>query len=550
MSEPRPFSDRPFKGSASRLLKSPCVRSAAILAAVVFAVIMAYWPALGGSLIWDDEAHLTAQSLRSWRGLWRIWSELGATQQYYPLLHSAFWLEHKLWGDAVLGYHLVNLVQHLIAAGLFTLLLRKLAVPGATLAGIVFALHPVHVESVAWITEQKNTLSLILYLGAACMYLRFDVSRRSRDYGAAFCLFVLALLTKTVTATLPAALLVVFWWQRGHLSWRNDMRPLLPWFLIGIVAGLFTAWVEHHLIGAKGAEYELSLMQRGLLAGRIVWFYLMKLAWPHELIFIYPRWTIDVEVVWQWLPGLGAVALTFALWRMRPSWRAPLAAWLIFVGSLFPVLGFINVYPFRYSFVADHFQYLASLAPIALGSAGFVIAVRNWRPLARAALPAVLVVVLTARTIRETPKYRDSETLYRTTLSQNPECWMAHNNLGLILLSRGESEAGRRHFAAAVDLNDSDFDSRNNLGLVLTQLGDAENAVPHLRRAIELKPDAFRAYNNLGIALAACGRADEAVAAFQHALSLDPGSASLRANLAKALRLAAQKAENKVESGL
>ncbi len=221
-------------------------------AALTIAVFLAYLPAWNGAFIWDDDAHVTKPELRSWYGLYRIWFDLGATQQYYPLMHSAFWIEHKLWGDSPLGYHLVNIFLHVLVALMVVVLLSKLKIPGAYLAGAIFALHPVQVESVAWITELKNTLSAVLYLAAAWLYLCFDENRKKRFYMGALVVFVLCLLSKTVTATLPAALLVVFWWKRGRLSWRRDVLPLVPFFVLGAAAGLFTAWVERKLIGAEG----------------------------------------------------------------------------------------------------------------------------------------------------------------------------------------------------------------------------------------------------------------------------------------------------------
>ena len=234
------------RGAAAKPIVVRASVSWPIYALIAAAALAAYWPALRGGLVWDDPAHITAPALRSLHGLWRIWFSLGATQQYYPLLHSAFWIEHRLWGDAVLGYHLANLAQHAFAACLVVLIVRRLALPGAWLAGMVFALHPVCVEAVAWISEQKSTLSAVFYLSSALVYLRFDRTRRRSSYLWALGLFVLALLTKTVTATLPFALLVIFWWQRGRLDWRRDVRPLLPWMALGAAAGLFTAWVADH----------------------------------------------------------------------------------------------------------------------------------------------------------------------------------------------------------------------------------------------------------------------------------------------------------------
>ena len=224
--------------------RSSSARILGWLVALIAAVIVAYSPALEGGFLWDDDAHVTGPELRSLAGLWRIWTDPGATQQYYPLLHSAFWLEHRLWGNAVLGYHLVNVVLHATCAWLLLRVLRRLQVAGGLLAAAIFALHPVHVESVAWISEQKNTLSLLFYLSALLVYVRFDETRRRRDYVLASGLFLLGLLTKTVVATLSGALLVILWWRRGRLEPRRDVMPLLLWFAIGGGAGLYTAWFE------------------------------------------------------------------------------------------------------------------------------------------------------------------------------------------------------------------------------------------------------------------------------------------------------------------
>ena len=268
-----------------------------LLLALLLVTLAAYYPAWHGGLLWDDDAHITRVDLRSLHGLSRIWFDIGATQRYYPVTHSAFWVLHRLFGDATLGYHLLNISLHATAAFLFAVILRRLAVPGAVLAAFIFALHPVHVESVAWITELKNTLSGVLYLSAALAYLRFDMDRRRQWYALALGLFALALLSKTVTATLPAALLVVFWWQRGQLRLREDVLPLLPFFAFGIIGGAVTSWVERTHIGAAGAAFDLSLIERALIAGRAIWFYLAKLVWPANLVFVYPRWNIDSSVL-------------------------------------------------------------------------------------------------------------------------------------------------------------------------------------------------------------------------------------------------------------
>jgi Flp pilus assembly protein TadD len=517
---------------------SRTIPAAAWIAAIALATLLAYWPARSAGFVWDDDAHLTAPALRSWAGLVRIWSEPGVTQQYYPLLHSLFWLEHRLWGDAPGGYHLANLAWHILAAALAGRLLQRLAIPGAWLAAAIFALHPVQVESVAWISEQKNTLSAACYLGAALAWLSFSDHRRRRDYWLATSLFVLGLLTKTTVATLPAALLVIAWWRRGRIGWRDDIAPLAPWFVLGAAAGLFTAWVESHLVGAAGSAYELSWLQRLLLAGRVPWFYLGQLAWPANLVFIYPRWLIEPARLLAWLPLTAGVALTAALVVRRH--RAALAAWLLFAGTLFPVLGFFNVYPFIYSFVADHFQYLAGLPVIALGAA-LVVRLPH---VARAVAAGAILLGLGALTWRQAGDYRSAETLYRATVARNPDAWMAWNNLGYLELANPARNAEAiAHFQQALRLRPDYAEAQGNLGLALTQAGRPAEAVPHLQESLRLKPGPYQMHNNLGIALATSGRPAEALGAFRRAAALNPTLPNIEENWAKALLLLGRRDE-------
>ena len=462
--------------SASRL------RLLGVVALIFGLTVLAYVPALRGGMLWDDEAHVTRPDLRSLDGLWRIWTDLRATQQYYPLLHSAFWAECQLWGDATLCYHLTNVLQHALAASLFYLILRRLRIAGALLAAVVFALHPVHVESVAWITEQKNTLSALFYLAAALIYLRFDEKRSGWFYGLATTLFILGLLSKTVTATLPAALLVVFWWRRGHLSWKRDVTPLIPWFMLGAAGGLFTAWGERKFLGAEGAAYDLTLLQRCLLAGRVVWFYLGKLFWPARLMFIYPRWEVSASLWRQYLFPIAAMALGAGLWLIRGRTRAPLAAFLFFVGTLFPVLGFFNVYPFVYSFVADHFQYLASLGIIAAVCAGLVRVLQLFPRWAGVTTSTALVAMLFALTWRESGIYGDVQGLYRATIARNPDCWLAYNNLAIELQQAGQTPEAVENLQQALRINPACAEAHRNLGVAL-QHSDPDAAREHFAQA-------------------------------------------------------------------
>lgn len=501
-------------------------------ALVFMATLIAYLPAMKAGYIWDDSGHITRPDLRSLSGLGRIWFEMGATQQYYPLVHSAFWLEWHLWGDAPVGYHLVNILLHATSAILLALTLRRLAIPGSWLAALLFALHPVGVESVAWVMEQKNTLSCALFLASAYVYLDFDTRRRPTTYLAAAGLFLLALFAKTVTAMLPGALLVVFWWKRGRLDFRRDVLPLVPWFAFGAAAGWITARFEHTMIGAQGSDYALSWLDRVVLAGRVIWFYLGKLVWPANLSFMYPRWTIDAGEVWQWLSPLAAVALTIGLWVTRR--RGALAALLVFVGVLFPALGFVNVFPFIYSYVADHFQYHASLAVFAFAGAGLSWALARW-PAATAGATGLLLLVLAGLSFAQAQIYRDVFTLYEATIQRNPECWMAYNNLGCAQVDAGQFNDAVPNFEAAIKVKPNYYEAENNLGDALTRAGRAREAVPHLLRALELKPDYAEARSNLGVAYLSLDRTDEGVAEIRRALQLKPEYPLAHYNLGLAL---------------
>ena len=362
--------------------------------------------------------------------------------------------------------------------------------------------------------------------------------RERRAYVAALGLVIVALLSKTVTATLPAGLLVVFWWPRGRLDWRRDVGPLVPFFVLGAVSGLFTAWAERKLIGAEGAEFEFTLVERGLIAGRVVWFYLGKLVWPANQAFIYPRWEIDQGDGWLYFYPLAAAGLLIGAWLYRNRSRAPLAALLFFGGTLFPVLGFFNVYPFRYSLVADHFQYLASLGIISLLAACLTLGLARWRPgWAKSGLALGLAIagILGVLTWRQCWQYKDVETLYRETLRRNPTCWLALNNLGNVLIGRGRPEEALEYLQAALRLKPDYPECQNNWGNALQALGRPEEAIEHYQAALRFRPEYASAHNNWGSSLQALDRLPEAIEHYRLAIRIKPEYAEAHNNLCNAL---------------
>ncbi len=351
---------------------------------LILASVFAYFPVLRNGFVWDDDYYIHGNvQLLTPAGLGRIWSKLDSEPQWYPLTHTSFWIEYHFFGANPLPYHVDNVILHTLGAIALWRLLLRLEIPGAWGAALLFCVQPLQVESVAWATERKNVLSGLLYFLSALTYFRAitpSLGTPGEGRGGGFhlgwyvvslILFLAAILAKSVVCTLPAAILLVIWWRRGKLKW-SDVPPLLPMFLAGAVMGSITSWMERHVVGAVGPDFQFTWLQRVVIAGHAVWFYFGKLVWPFHLSFIYPRWNVDpAHRPAQLLYPLTAIGVLIFLWlRRKRRGRGPIACALFFVGTLSPALGFANVFPMRYSFVADHFQYLACIGPIALFCAG------------------------------------------------------------------------------------------------------------------------------------------------------------------------------------
>jgi tetratricopeptide (TPR) repeat protein len=498
--------------------------------------MLAYQPAWHGGLLWDDTANIATPELRSLDGLRRIWFEPRTTQQYYPLLYSSSWLQERFLADSPTGYHLVNLLLHIGCVVLVLKILRFLRVPGAELATIIFALHPVNAETVAWITERKNTLSGVFALAATLWYLKFDEGRSRRSYALALGLFLLGLLSKTAIVTLPLALLVIFWWKRGAISWRRDVVPLIPFFFLSALAGLMTRWVEYGNIAYRARTLDFSLVDRCLIAGRAFWFQLGKVLWPANLMFIYPRWEINAAVWWQYLFPLAVLGLLGILWSLRRWSRAPLAGVLIYIFLLLPTLGFLNQYFFIYSFVSDHWQYLACLGIITPCAGGIVLLAgqfKRWKDWLEPGITLLLGGALFLCTSQQSRMYTDIETLYRTTIARNPACWMAQVNLGNILYQAKRIPEAMDLFNQAMRVKPPV--AYYSLGNALLQTGRTSEAIDKYKQALRINPDFAEAHNNLGGALFSTGRNSEAINEYEQALRIDPDYAHAHSNLGAAL---------------
>ena len=514
---------------------------------LVIITFAAYWPALPGQFVWDDNAWTTdiVKFLRDAAGLGSIWLRPTTLQQYYPLTGTSFWLDYHFWKLWTVPYHVENVLLHLVAVWLFCQLLQKLQVPGAWLAAGIFALHPAMVESVAWITERKNVLSLVFFLGALLAYGRFNSFWRaddglSRRWGAwmlALILLLLALLSKTTTFSFPAVILLIGWWKRGCLRWRGDVLPSLPFFAVAIGFSGVTAWLEKHHVGATGWEWSIPPAERCLIAGRAFWFYLGKLFWPTNLCFIYTRWKPEVHSWWQWLFPLAALGVLVTLWLCRRKiGRGPATALLFYVGTIFPVLGFLNAYGMRYSFVWDHWVYLSSLGIFALGSAWLARLTAHFnQPGLLQGLAVILLPTLAILSWRQSAMYRDNETLWRTTIARSPTAFLAYNNLGYILFERNQLDEAISCFEKSLAINPNFSEPHNNLGDALIRVGRTNEGMSHFQKAVALvaqEPNTSAAsYYNYGVAWLETGHPEEAVKQFKKALEIHPGFSKAQNNL-------------------
>ena len=519
---------------------------------LVGVTVIAYLPVWHAGIIWDDGSFVFNNRLiRRADGLYRFWFSTQPVD-YYPLTSTLWWMEWRLWGANPLGYHVVNVLLHGLSAVVLWRVLSRLKVPGSWLAAAFFAVHPVNVESVAWISERKNTLAMVFYLLGLLSYLRFDPGPRDsspnadnprlgvqwRWYWLALVAFVLALLSKTVVAPMPLVLLGLAWWRRGTVE-REDIVRIMPFVAAAVAVGLASLWFQsHRAIGSDIVRTD-SFWARLAGAGWAVWFYLYKAALPFGLRSIYPRWQIDGAQWWVYLPGLSLVGVFLACARYRRSWgQAPLLALGYFVVMLLPVLGFLNIGFMLVSLVADHWQYFAIIGPLSLAATAIttgsgLLGARRLVP--TVALAATLLAVLGGLTWRQCGIYADPGTFWGTALAADSNSWAAHNNLGNFLLEQGKPDAALAHFRKTVEIRPSYATAHYNLGGVLRQQGRVDEAIAEFQRALEIQPNYVMAHYNLGEALRQKGEVDAAIAHFQKALDIQPEYADAHNSLGVSL---------------
>ena len=506
---------------------------------LVALVILAYQSVWSAGFIWDDDTMLTANPcIVGPLGLKEIWTTQAA--DICPFTLTTLWAEHAMFGLSPLPYHLVNVLLHGGCAVLLWRVLRAQAIPGAWLGAALWALHPVQVESVAWIAEMKNTESGFFYLLSILFFVRGLKERKGWIYMACFLFAALAMASKTSTLVLPGVLLLCAWWREDFWRWRL-LAQLVPITLLSCLAGALSLWTQS-VRGAADPLWARSWPERLATAGDAVWFYLGKLLCPYPLIVVYPRWRIDDANPLSYLPLLGCLVVTITLWITRGFWARPhWFAWAYFLLALLPVLGLLNLAYSGHSFVADHFQYLAAMGPLALLAAGLAkgselfFSVRSWMP---AIGGAMILLLLGGMTWDRGLAYQNEDQLWSDTLRKNPNSFEALNYLGVQLNQRGALKEAASYFERAIAIEPSYLDAHTNLGAVFAEEGDWHGMAAQYQAALKINPWAVRAYENMGTALLSGGKAAQAVVQFKIAAQLNPRDATIHFNLARALALA------------
>ncbi len=497
-------------------------------------VAVIYFPATQAGFVWDDSIITTLKAVRSWEGIWELWFEPGSAYRgegdlreshYWPLLYTTFWLEHKLWGFSPAGYHIVNILIHFANTVLLWRLLVRLAVPGAWFVAAVFATHPLHAESVAWIIARKDMLATLFCLSSLLVWLRFVESPSRGRYAVAILLFAAAMLSKSVVVVFPATLLILQWWKNGRITW-GDLLRTAPFFLVGFAIAVGDL-LFYQTKGPFSLDY--SIAERILIAAHALWFYVGKLLWPMELAVIYPHWDVNVADPVGWLYVVTAAAVAAALWFLRDRiGRGPLACALFFAIMLSPTLGFIDYRYMQYSFVADRYQYLGGIGVILLFVAAAAYGAQRLPDLPRKAAKGAalaMLVLLGAATWNHAAVYKDQVTLFRHVVSLNPQARNAHRILALELRKQGKLEEALSFARIAVEKRPDSYRAHNTLGVVFFKLKRYDEAEKQFRSALKINPHYAKAFLNLGVVSSKQRRYEEAVRRYRLAVKADPAYA-------------------------
>jgi tetratricopeptide (TPR) repeat protein len=529
--------------SSSTTVAAPGWRIALQAAVIAAAVFVIYGHVLQGDWLWDDEEDIIGNPItKSATGLWSIWFEPGSQLDYYPIKASVQWAQWQLWGADTFGYHLTNVLLHIVGALLVWRLLAKLGLKYGWLGGLLFAVHPANVESVAWITELKNTLSLPPFLLAMIFWIDYDERRRTRDYLLAATCFLVAMLCKTTMIMFPVVILLYAWWKRGRIGWR-DLVTSAPFFAISLVLGLVTLYCEAWCMQAHNQPVWVvpigGFFARLALAGTTLASYLAQSLWPVNLSPIYPLWQVNPPSLIEFLPWLILAGVLYACWRKRESWGRHFALALgFFVINLAPFLGFTANGFMRFSWVMDHFLYIPLISLIGLAAAGWGLLQERLPATGRSFASggaALLLLALTWISYDYAGWFLDSETLWSHTVQRNPEAWPAYNNLAIQWANAGRYDDAAQAYEKALELHPDYPEAHHNLGAILVQAGHLDKAIGHYREALRLNPHYVSALNSLGSVLLMQGKIQEAREEYDQALLVSPDDAPTHDNLGSLL---------------
>ena len=509
---------------------------------IVVLCLTTYASSVRNDFIWDDDSYVYANPyIQKTEGLSAIWLT-HRLPQYYPITFTTFWIEHQLWGDHPLGYHISNLIFHILNAILIFWVVEKLCATLAFPVALLFAVHPIQVETVAWVTERKNLLALFFFLLAMLSYFRFDATRKTAYYFQTLGLFVCALLSKSIAVCFVFIPVLYGWWRNGKVTWR-EIRLSLPLVTIGALSAINTIYLELYRVGARGDAWDLTLFERIVLAGRVLLFYLYKVCVPLTFSFFYSRWAIDASKWWQWLFPLVPIVILILLFYFRHQiGRGPLALFLFYTISIFPALGFFNVYPMKYSFVADHFSYLSTpvlILLICLCISFLLVKLKLKFPSLTSKTAKIfmwliflgVITYMSGKSMTLTRNYKDVVTLWENLLSDNPKAWVAYTNLGYIYRSVGKIENAISLYRKAIEIIPDDPNAYYNLANTYYDIGETEQAIELYRKTIKIDSHYVNAYNNLGLIYNNIGKTNEAIDLFRRAIQINPRQAKTYYNL-------------------
>ncbi len=520
-----------------------------LAAGLVVATFLAYTPCWHGGWLWDDAYHLLDNPVLKPGGLLKTWiPSKNPYINYWPATFTIYWLENQLWGLRPLGFHLVNIGVHAISALLVWRILRQLRMPGALLAAAIFALHPVNVEAVAWVAQLKTVLSMMLALLSVLLYLANEQQPRLWRYLLAIAAFALSGLAKGEALPLPVVLLALAWWQRGRIT-RRDVLRVVPYFIASAIMAGIEVWSERTL--GAGRAMSASIFQRAATAGIAVWFYFWKFIWPVNLIPIYPHWHINASNPLAYVPGIVLIGVLALAWCKRSSWGRPVVMLIVcYVALLMPVLGFVNIMYFRYSLVADHWQYAAMVVPIAGFASLAASLVKQYLPLWAIGFGCLaLMSALATLTCLQSHLYSDLTLYCNEELAKDPKSWPAYYTLAIMYSERGDRDLTLANLQRADEINDSDVTLENEYASVLLLSGQNERAIAHWNRALEIDPKMPDIHMCLAIAYAKLGESDRAIEQFQAELEILPDDSQARDLLSKMVASREQTATELAEAG-